>query len=123
MRPRIFQEQDGKTLAGSIRAAKLFRRGARGRNRTTDTRIFSPLLYQLSYPGLGANAAVLNCFTLRESIVPEGFLAGNVQEVSDGGALQPDPPDFIELHELRYFYLYRAGVWAGHHSLTPATNE
>ena len=26
--------------------------GARGRTRTTDTRIFSPLLYQLSYPGL-----------------------------------------------------------------------
>ena len=26
--------------------------GARGRIRTTDTRIFSPLLYQLSYPGL-----------------------------------------------------------------------
>jgi hypothetical protein len=28
--------------------------GAQGRNRTTDTRIFSPLLYQLSY--LGAEA-------------------------------------------------------------------
>ena len=26
-------------------------RGAQGRNRTTDTRIFSPLLYQLSYLG------------------------------------------------------------------------
>jgi hypothetical protein len=26
--------------------------GAQGRNRTTDTRIFSPLLYQLSYLGL-----------------------------------------------------------------------
>ena|GEM_PF-6997091 len=26
--------------------------GARGRIRTTDTRIFNPLLYQLSYPGL-----------------------------------------------------------------------
>ena len=25
--------------------------GARGRSRTTDTRIFNPLLYQLSYPG------------------------------------------------------------------------
>ena len=25
--------------------------GARGRIRTTDTRIFNPLLYQLSYPG------------------------------------------------------------------------
>jgi hypothetical protein len=26
--------------------------GAWGRNRTSDTRIFSPLLYQLSYPGV-----------------------------------------------------------------------
>ncbi len=28
-----------------------FESGAQGRNRTTDTRIFSPLLYQLSYLG------------------------------------------------------------------------
>ena len=27
-------------------------RGAQGRNRTTDTRIFSPLLYRLSYLGI-----------------------------------------------------------------------
>lgn len=26
--------------------------GAWGRNRTSDTRIFNPLLYQLSYPGI-----------------------------------------------------------------------
>ena len=26
--------------------------GGLGRNRTTDTRIFNPLLYQLSYPGI-----------------------------------------------------------------------
>ena len=29
----------------------LRRDGAQGRNRTTDTRIFNPLLYQLSYLG------------------------------------------------------------------------
>ena len=29
----------------------LFIRGAQGRNRTTDTRIFNPLLYRLSYLG------------------------------------------------------------------------
>lgn len=28
--------------------------GARGRNRTTDTMIFSHVLYQLSYPGIAA---------------------------------------------------------------------
>ena len=32
--------------------------GAQGRNRTTDTRIFSPLLYQLSYLGLGRHAGL-----------------------------------------------------------------
>jgi len=31
----------------------IWRNGAWGRIRTTDTRIFNPLLYQLSYPGLG----------------------------------------------------------------------
>jgi hypothetical protein len=30
---------------------KYQRSGARDRNRTSDTRIFNPLLYQLSYPG------------------------------------------------------------------------
>jgi hypothetical protein len=30
--------------------------GAQGRNRTTDTRIFNPLLYQLSYLGLTGSA-------------------------------------------------------------------
>ena len=29
--------------------------GAQDRNRTSDTRIFNPLLYQLSYPGNGAD--------------------------------------------------------------------
>jgi hypothetical protein len=31
-----------------------WRSGAQGRSRTTDTRIFSPLLYQLSYLGAAA---------------------------------------------------------------------
>ena len=33
--------------------------GAQGRNRTTDTRIFSPLLYQLSYLGVPDATATL----------------------------------------------------------------
>jgi len=32
--------------------------GGQGRNRTTDTRIFSPLLYQLSYLAAVAKGAV-----------------------------------------------------------------
>ena len=35
-------------------AQRLLRDGASGRNRTNDTRIFSPLLYQLSYRGIMA---------------------------------------------------------------------
>ena len=34
---------------GRIRPEVLICYGGQGRNRTTDTRIFSPLLYQLSY--------------------------------------------------------------------------
>ena len=39
--------------------------GAQGRNRTTDTRIFSPLLYQLSYLGINAEseAVMAECIT------------------------------------------------------------
>src|ERR1700683_4897705 len=33
--------------------------GAQGRNRTTDTRIFSPLLYRLSYLGISGRAGFL----------------------------------------------------------------
>ena len=34
--------------------------GGQGRNRTTDTRIFSPLLYQLSYLAAGSEGRVLD---------------------------------------------------------------
>ena len=37
-------------------------KGARGRNRTADTRIFSPLLYRLSYP------RIENVFPLRRKV-------------------------------------------------------
>ena len=36
--------------------------GAQRWNRTTDTRIFSPLLYQLSYLGTRVNILLLNIF-------------------------------------------------------------
>jgi hypothetical protein len=35
--------------------------GAQGQNRTADTRIFSPLLYRLSYLGVGVHCDVLHC--------------------------------------------------------------
>ena len=36
-----------------------FAGGAQGRNRTSDTRIFSPLLYQLSYLGAWGQSALV----------------------------------------------------------------
>jgi hypothetical protein len=39
------------TRFGGKTAKSLKNFGAQGRNRTTDTRIFSPLLYRLSYLG------------------------------------------------------------------------
>ena len=42
----------GNSVAGAVkRCCGEEWNGAQGRNRTTDTRIFSPLLYQLSYLG------------------------------------------------------------------------
>jgi hypothetical protein len=40
-----------RSAATSFDTREQFENGAQGRNRTTDTRIFSPLLYQLSYLG------------------------------------------------------------------------
>ena len=41
-----------KNKKASAYAEAFFKDGARRRNRTTDTGIFNPLLYQLSYPGM-----------------------------------------------------------------------
>ena len=48
----------GAKLAGRLRSEAYhqvgaLKNGAQGRNRTTDTRIFNPLLYRLSYLGTG----------------------------------------------------------------------
>ena len=42
-----------KTLQSS--GVTIWKSGARGRDRTTDTAIFSRMLYQLSYPGIESN--------------------------------------------------------------------
>ena len=43
----------GKALLSALKRSTITvnKSGARSRNRTSDTRIFNPLLYQLSYPG------------------------------------------------------------------------
>ncbi len=43
------QPTDYKSVALPIELDRLIRNGGLGRNRTADTRIFSPLLYRLSY--------------------------------------------------------------------------
>ncbi len=50
--PKGMQEVEQKRRKKREVSMAKFRDGAQGRNRTTDTRIFSPLLYQLSYLGL-----------------------------------------------------------------------
>ncbi len=50
-----------------MRLTRVSEYGAQGRNRTTDTRIFSPLLYQLSYLGLGTDLALTASSGLREA--------------------------------------------------------
>ena len=45
--------------------------GAQGRNRTTDTRIFSPLLYRLSYLGARQGRAVFNLSACVQSTLPD----------------------------------------------------
>ena len=43
--------KDFRQFQGGTAFGLIWRDGAQGRNRTTDTRIFNPLLYQLSYLG------------------------------------------------------------------------
>ena len=67
--------------------------GGQGRNRTTDTRIFSPLLYQLSYlapkgafarprirPGIGLSVKESACLQRRRRPAPR-FLQAGVRKV------------------------------------------
>ena len=50
MDPNIYYRTQKKLLKGTFKSNNLF--GAQSRNRTSDTWIFSPLLYRLSYLGL-----------------------------------------------------------------------
>ena len=47
------ERRHAEAVIGVVRAGLRRKGGAQGRNRTTDTRIFSPLLYRLSYLGAG----------------------------------------------------------------------
>ena len=47
----------GPSSENALKTMAFWEDGAQGRNRTTDTRIFSPLLYRLSYLGALAKGA------------------------------------------------------------------
>ena len=51
LRIRLSEDATGSLALGGNGLAWHRKNGAQGRNRTTDTRIFNPLLYQLSYLG------------------------------------------------------------------------
>jgi hypothetical protein len=52
MRKSGMSKRIAQTSAPVLQRFSWRRSGARRRIRTTDTRIFNPLLYQLSYPGI-----------------------------------------------------------------------
>ena len=57
--------------------------GAGTRNRTRDTRIFSPLLYRLSYPGVKAESIEIRC------PCQEFFLALQINDPAAGQLVMP----------------------------------
>ncbi len=75
--------------------SKSLKYGAQGRNRTTDTRIFSPLLYQLSYlgiPGAGeTRGGPENALPVRETALIKE-ITGTVQHPPGGGITLPPRP-------------------------------
>ena len=65
--------------------------GAWRRIRTTDTRIFNPLLYQLSYPGLGQKAVqTTSAPTLRRGAASIGEAKNEVQPLLKRSRTIPD---------------------------------
>jgi hypothetical protein len=72
--------------------------GARGRDRTTDTAIFSRMLYQLSYPGTarrgGQGAPV---YSQAGGRCPPGFaaLSGMARRATADGYAGPGPASYL----------------------------
>ena len=62
-----------------------FRRSGWSRNRTGDTRIFSPLLYQLSYPAVEEGSALCPSAMRRQAVFPPPF--GVVKPARSGPSL------------------------------------
>ena len=84
--------------------------GAQSRNRTSDTRIFSPLLYRLSYQGM-VGLARLELATSRLSGVRANHLSYRPLYGRGGGTRTPGPmvPNHVRyqtaLHPDCYFYI------------------
>jgi hypothetical protein len=71
----VLQKRKIRLVAVNNEADSLEFRGAEGRNRTIDTRIFSPLLYRLSYLGDSAEfilaAQARRCQLLSQAANPK----------------------------------------------------
>ena len=93
------------SLNGSVGATPQHRKarentGAEGQNRTGDTRIFSPLLYQLSYLGTSDRASCLLDMHLSILLLPEPPIFVRRPPFSDSGLQDPQPSTLRVYHSL-----------------------
>jgi hypothetical protein len=65
--------------------------GGQGRNRTTDTRIFSPLLYQLSYLAITRSFSG-RMLALGEKAAIKAAAMGRVKKLSEPRVFRPGSP-------------------------------
>src|SRR5690606_22923472 len=82
--------------------------GAQGRNRTTDTRIFNPLLYRLSYLGISEYCKCLP-ISARRVLNPER------QPESSGWDISGSSIVLLVAQELIHLFLQVAAVLRVHH--------
>lgn len=100
--------------------------GGWGRNRTADTRIFNPLLYQLSYP-TESIISDASCYITDRSSIRQVFYATNIssfnqdpQQPIDGF---PDHSIFPDKHEQEITARTNAGKKSGHPQWVPRFNK
>ena len=103
----------GEDPIGEFRVIILFRindlSGAQSRNRTSDTRIFNPLLYQLSYLGTEGVSARPGVIRRGEPACPEGF-----RDCGRSGQSVGTKPRIVGVGLVRrVLFLGRNGVGAG----------
>ena len=68
--------------ARKLPSKKSKKSGAQGRNRTTDTGIFSPLLYQLSYLGTRHQIKYLSLNSIKNRKINQILFAAHVHQLA-----------------------------------------